>query len=156
MAENLTGKFNLALNKALKEKDVTKVSTLRLLLTAFHNREIEKRTCRQAPILNEEDILNILLSEVKKRKEAAEIYEKGERLDLAEKEKNELKIIQEYLPKPLSGEELEKIITQVIKETGAASQKDFGRVMGEVMKLVKGKAEGLEVSRLIKEKLNPG
>ena len=154
MAENLTGKFNLALNKALKEKDATKVSTLRLLLAAFHNREIEKRTRKQDPILKEEDILNILLSEIKKRKEAAEIYEKGERLDLAEKEKNELKIIQEYLPKPLSGEELEKIITQVIKETGAAFQKDFGRVMGEVMKQVKGKAEGLEVSRLIKEKLS--
>jgi len=154
MMKDLKEKFVSDLKEALKKGDSLKIETLRLLLNAFHNKEIEKRTHQKPPLLDEEDILNILLSEAKKRKEAIELFEKGKRTDLAEKEKKELEIIEKYLPPPLSEKELEKIISQVIKETGAVSLKDFGEVMKEVMKKVKGRAEGLKVSQLIKEKLS--
>lgn len=147
----LKEKINSDLVLALKGKEVLKVDTLRFLLAGIHNREIEKRSREGVQDLSEEEILEVLSREAKKRKEAAQIYEKGGRRELAEKENKELEIIKTYLPSELSEEEIKKIVGELAQKTGIKDEKDFGRLMGEAMKLLKGKAEASVVSRLIKE-----
>ncbi len=141
-------KIQSDLNQAIKNKKEVEISTLRLLLAEVHNQEIAKQAK-----LTEEDIVNVVQREVKKRKEAIEAYQKGKREDLVAKEKEELEILSKYLPQQLTGQELEVIIQSVIKETGAGGMSDFGKVMGAVMAKVKGKADGRAVSRVVKEAL---
>ena len=151
---------------ALKEKREIKVSVLRMLLAAILNKEKEKRyrLNKEKPDLSqeelekeyqltEEEIISIVSIEAKKRKEAIMAFEKGERKDLAEKEKKELDILKKYLPEQLSEQELAKIIQGVIKETGASEMKDIGKVMKEVMPKVVGRAQGNRVSDIVKELL---
>jgi uncharacterized protein YqeY len=97
--------------------------------------------------------LGVLTAAAKKRRESIEMFQKGGREELVEQEKSELAIIQEYLPKQLSEEELGETIRAVIAETGATSDLDFGKVMPAVMKLVKGKADGRRVQELVKKLL---
>jgi len=141
-------KIQSDLNQALKDKKKTEVSTLRLLLSEIHNQEIAKQA-----ELNKEDIIKVVQKEVKRRKEAIEAYQKGKRDDLVAKEKEELEILNKYLPQQLSLQELETIIQAVIKETGASGMSDFGKVMGAVMGRVKGKADGKAVSDSVKKSL---
>jgi len=101
----------------------------------------------------EEEVIEILVKEAKKRKEAAEIYNKGGRNDLAEKEKKELEIVQKYLPEQLSEIEVEKIVKTVVEKSGVKNIKEFGRLMGEVMKELKGKADAKLVGEIIKKLL---
>ena len=138
-------KIQKDLNQALKEKDELKVSTLRLLLSEIHNQEIEKQA-----ELTEENFIGVLQREIKKRKEAIEAYQQGKRDDLVAKEKEELEILNKYLPQQLSLEELETIVQSVIKEMGASSMADLGKVMGAVMGRVKGGADGKVVSEAVK------
>lgn len=142
-------KIQSDLNQALKSKKEIEVSTLRLLLSEIHNQEIAKQAA-----LTEEDITEVVQKEIKKRKEAIEAYQKGKRDDLVAKEKQELAILNKYLPQQLSSKELEVIIHSVIKETGASSTSDFGKVMGAVMARVKGQADGKVVSESVKKALS--
>ena len=103
--------------------------------------------------LTPDDEIQILLNAAKKRKEAMEAYEKGNRQDLVEKEQQELEIIQQYLPAQMSDEEIAKQIDDIIQSTGASSIRDLGRVMSEAMKALKGKADGKKVQQLVREKL---
>lgn len=134
----------------MKSADQNTVGVLRLLISAMHNKSIEKKGKGQSEELTDEETLQVLMSEAKKRKESIEVFTKGNRSDLAEKEKKELEIIQGYLPKPLSREEVEKTIDEIVSRVGS---KEFGPVMKEVMKELRGKADSVLVSNLVKEKL---
>jgi uncharacterized protein YqeY len=137
------------LKVAMKARDELKVSTIRLLRAQMKDFQIAKGSP-----LTPEDEITVLTSAAKKRKEAIEAYQKSDRADLLNKEQVELRIISSYLPKPLSAEEVEKIVAEVIKEVGAASQKDFGKAMQAAMAKLKGRADGKLVQELVKKKLS--
>jgi len=129
------------------------VGVFRFLLASLHNKEIEKKGKGLESTLSDDEAIEVLSREAKKRKEAIEAYEKGNRTDLAQKETKELEIIEKYLPEQLSEEEIEKIITAAIKKTGAVTVKDFGKVMGEAMKELKGKADASLVSKIVRKRI---
>ena len=123
--------------KAMKRKDKLTASTLRVALAKLKDKKIEKRED-----LNQNDEVKIIQNLVKQRKEAADIYEKNNRPELMENEMTELNILSSYLPKMMSEDELHDLIKDVISETGAESMSDMGKVMPEIMKRSKGKADG--------------
>ena len=138
------------LNNAMKEKNSTKVGTIRLLLSSIQYFEIQKERDYQA---TDEEIMNLIQKEVKKRRESIEMYEKGNRDDLVKKETEELDILTGYLPKQMDEEEIKSIVQQAIQKTNASSMADMGKVMGEVMAKLKGKADGSVVNRIVREEL---
>ena len=138
------------LQKAMKSGDRTRIETIRTVRAALLEKEKERGAERN---LSPEVELGVLTAAAKKRRESIEMFEKGGREDLVDQEKNELAIIQEYLPKQLSEDELMETIRSVITETGAASESDFGKVMPAVMKLVKGRADGRRVQEMVKKLL---
>lgn len=146
-------KISQDLKEALKAGDASKVATLRMIVASIKNKEIDKKGKGEEGALNDEETMEVIMKEAKKRKEAADIYKQGGRNDLVEKEQKELDIINQYLPRQLSEEEIEKIIANAIDKTGAASIKDMGKVMGEVSKETKGRADSRIISELIKKKL---
>ena len=103
--------------------------------------------------LLEDEVLEIISSEIKKRKEAVLLFEKGGRIELAEKEKEEAKILEKYLPEQLSEEEIKKLARDIIEKNGAKDLKDTGKIMAELMPKLKGKADGSLVSKIVKELL---
>lgn len=125
------------------------VSVLRMIKSAVKNAEIALRGSGRG--LKEEDIIGVLSTMVKQRKEAAEQYGGADRKDLADKEEREIKIIQRYLPRQLTTEELDALIRATIEETGVTSQKEAGRLMKVLMPLVKGKADGKVVNQRVRE-----
>lgn len=146
-------KIQKDLNQALKDKDEITVSTLRLLLSEIHNREIALRGA-QGKNLNNEEVVKTIRQQIKQREEAIEAYQKGGRNDLVEKEKRELSILNKYLPQQLTPKKLEVTIQSAVEEVGAKSMADFGKVMGAVMAKVKGRAEGKAVSEAVKKVLS--
>lgn len=135
---------------ALKTGDSETLGVLRMLSAALGNKSIEKRGKGLSEELTEEEVLEILNKEAKKRREATELYKKGGRLDLAEKEEKEIVVIQKYLPAQLGREEIEKKIDEILTKTGA---KDFGSAMRVVMQELRGKADAKLISEIIKQKL---
>lgn len=131
------------LKAAMKSRDAVKVGTIRMLRAQLKDAEIAKREA-----LSEEEEISALRTAAKRRREAIEIYLKSSREDLLEKEKAELDIISGYLPKQLSKEEIEPIAARVIAEVGAATITDVGKVMGPLMKQLKGKADGKLVQQI--------
>lgn len=163
----LKKKIQEDLNLALKNKESLKRIVLGSLLSAIKNKEKEKRAAeakknpniseeelKKASELSNEEIIKIIQSEIKKRKEAIELYQKGSREELARKEKDELNILSQYLPEQMPDEEIRKIVTETIKQIGAKDIKDMGKVMGQVMVKIKGRAEGNRISKIVKEELN--
>jgi len=142
----LLEKIQKDLAEALKSKKEVVVSTLRLLLSEIHNRQIEKQA-----ELTDEDVVAVIRKGVKQRQEAIEAYQKGSRQDLADKEKQEAEILSNYLPQEITAEELEKITKEVINELGASGPADFGKVMGVVMDKVKGRIDGAKVAEVVKK-----
>jgi len=136
------------LRRALRAGDALRVSTIRLTRAAIKNAEIEKRRT-----LTDEEIQDILLTEVKRRREAIEAFQRGGRDELAHKESLEMAILTGYLPAPLGEEELRRIIAEVVGDLGAASPAEVGRVMAAVMPRVRRRAEGAVVNRLVREAL---
>jgi len=143
-------KINKDLREALRQKENLKILTLKLLLAAFQNKEIELRS--KGEKLTEKIVLEIIKKEAKKRKEAIVIYEKSDRSDLLEKEKKELVILESYLPLEISDEEIIKIIQNKINSL--VGQVNFGKIMGEVIKEVAGQADSSRVADLLKKELN--
>jgi len=134
---------------AMKAKDVARTSTLRMVKAAITNREKESG----API-NDEDVLKLLRSQLKQRRDSVEQYQKANRQDLAEKETAEITVIESYLPQAASAEEIEQAVSGAIAETGATSMKDMGAVMKASMAKLAGKnADGRLVSETVKKKL---
>jgi uncharacterized protein YqeY len=129
-----------------KEEGKLKLSVIRMTRAAIKNEEINKKA-----ELNDEQVEDIVIKEVKKRKDALVEYEKAGRPDEVEKLEQEINILMDYLPKQLSEEELTLIITNAINEVNPSSHKDQGKVMAKLMPLVKGKADGKIVGNLVKE-----
>ena len=136
------------LTDAMRERDDARRDTLRLILASLRGAEKEL----QRP-LHEDEELQVLQRERKKRVEAAEAFRTAGREGQADKEESELEVLEEFMPEPLSEEELEEIIDDVISEVGATSIRDLGRVMAGVMHQVSGRADGSTVSQLVREKL---
>ena len=137
------------LKTAMKAKEKIKVQTIRMVRAQLKDFQIAKRE-----ELTEEDEISVLTNAAKKRKEALELYEKSDRQDLIDQEKQELEIISAYLPAQLSKEEVEKVVVQIMEEVGASSAQDLGKVMGATMKDLKGKADGKMVQEIVREKLS--
>ena len=138
------------LKEAMKSKDSLKVDTLRLIVSEIKNREIDLRE-----ELGDEAITALLTTQIKKRKEAARMFEQGGRTDLKEKEEKEMAIIQVYLPEQVGEDELKQRIQAIIAETGAQGPKDMGKVMKVVVPEFKGKAEGDQIRNIVTELLAP-
>ncbi|MBI2042666.1 MAG: GatB/YqeY domain-containing protein [Candidatus Nealsonbacteria bacterium] len=144
------------LTEAVKSKEELKSSVLRMLSAAILNKEKEKRYKlgeEKDVRLADEEIADVISSEAKKRREAAIEYEKAGRSEMAEKEKQETEILKKYLPEQLSEEEVRGLVKEAIEKTGAAGQKDMGKVMAALMPKVKGRADGALVSQLVKDLL---
>ncbi len=136
---------------AMKAKDAARTSTLRMLKAAIVNRQIEK-----GGELDDEELMKLLRSQVKQRRDSVEQYEKGGRQDLADKELAEIAVIEGYLPQAASQEEIDQAVAAAIAETGATSMKEMGAVMKAVMPRLAGKnADGRAVSETVKKKLTP-
>jgi uncharacterized protein YqeY len=128
-----------------------------MLAAAILNKEKEKRyklKKEQDTPLTDDEIVEVISSEAKKRKEAILEFEKGKREDLVLKEKKELEILQKYLPEQLSEEEIKKLAKEAVEKTGAKEIKDMGKVMSELIPKVKGKVDGSSVSRIVRELLS--
>jgi uncharacterized protein YqeY len=136
------------LKAAMLARDADRRDALRLLLASLKSAEKEL----QRPLSDEEE-LQVLQRERKRRIEAAEAFRVGGREEQAESEERELAVLEEFMPEPLSEDELEEIVDDAIAENGATSMRDFGRVMADVMPQVSGRADGSVVSQLVKEKL---
>jgi len=145
---SLKDKLTEDLKQAMRQGDELGRSTLRLVMAAIKNAEIEKR--RE---LEEGELLAIIAKEAKQRRESIAQFEKGRRQDLADREKAELQILVAYLPEQLSREEIEAKARQIIEEVGAASPAQMGQVMRQLMPLMQGKADGKLVSQVVKELL---
>jgi uncharacterized protein YqeY len=136
------------LRQAMLERAAERRDALRLLLSSL--KSAEKELLRP---LSEDEELQVLQRERKRRLEAAEAFRSGGRDEQAQSEERELAVLAEFMPEPLSEDELEEIIDDAIAENGATSMRDFGRVMADVMPQVSGRADGSSVSQLVKEKL---
>jgi len=135
---------------AMKAKDAARTSTLRMVKAAIMNREKESGSQ-----INDEDVLKLLRSQVKQRRDSVEQYQKAGRQDLAEKETTEISVIESYLPQAASVAEIEQAVVEAIAESGASSMKDMGAVMKVSMAKLAGKnAEGRLVSETVKKKLS--
>jgi hypothetical protein len=148
---NLQDQIKKDLITSLKAKEEGKVSVLRMLQSVIKNKEIE---LKKRDGLSDEEIGQLVISEVKKRNDSIESYKSGNRNDLVEKEEKEIEILKSYMPEQMSEEEVGKIVEKAINDVGAASAADFGKVMGKVMAEVKGKTDGNMVSKIVKDKLS--
>lgn len=146
---NLKEKFTTDLKESMKSKDEVKVSTIRFLMSAIHNVEIEK-----GKDMVDEDIVTIIQKQVKQRRESIEGFKKGNRLELVEKEKREMEILQKYLPEQISSSDIELMVYKAIKDTSSSKMTDMGKVMGKLSGELKGKADMGLVSKLVREKLS--
>ena len=144
----LKEKLQNDMKEAMKAGDALRRMVLSLVLSAVKNKEIEKRSK-----LTDEEIIDAISSEVKKRKESIESYEKGGREELAQKERDELKVLMEYMPEQMSEDEIRTEAKKAIAETGAKEIKEMGKVLGVLMPNLKGRADGQTVSRVVKEEL---
>ena len=141
--------IKLHLKNAMIAKDKERLSAIRNILAKLKAKEIENNKA-----LNKEESLQVLQSMAKQLKDSIEQYINGNRNDLADKENKELDIVKEFLPTPLSQDEIEKIIDETIKECNATSMKDMGKVMGMIILKSKGRGDGGLISQLVKEKLS--
>lgn len=158
--------------EAQKSGNELVVGTLRMLLASIITKEKDKRykiskhlpAGRQESLseqeliekseLSDEEVLDVVSSEIKKRKDAIVLYEKGNRPELADREKKEIGVLQKYLPEQMSQDEIKKLVEESIAKTGAKEMKDMGKAMAELNPKIKGKADGGEVSKMVKELLS--
>ncbi|MCI0473055.1 MAG: GatB/YqeY domain-containing protein [Ignavibacteria bacterium] len=143
---NLKERINEDLKNSMKAQDAFRTETLRSIRAEIL--KMDKTGMNRE--MNEEEEMQLVLRQAKMRKESIELFSQAGRNDLVEKETKQLEIINEYLPKQLSREEAEKIITEIIKASGAQSAKDIGKVMGPVMKELKGKFDGKLIQEIVK------
>jgi uncharacterized protein YqeY len=160
----LKERINQDLRQAQLARDGFRTAVLRLALAAVQNREIEKRArlTKTEPIekleklsrLSESELLEVLASEAKKRRESISAFKQGGRHELAEAEQKELAVLEAYLPRALSEEEIKQAVKESIARTKAETGKDLGRVMADVLPRIKNQADGQQVSRIVKELLS--
>ena len=144
-------------NEFLKSGEHFKLGVLRMLLASVMSKEKDKKFKEKMEgdaQLSDEEIIDVVSSEIKKRKDAIVLYEKGNRPELAENEQKEIEVLKVYLPEQLSEEEIKKLVQEAVAKTGAKEMKDMGKVMAELNPKVKGKADGGEVSKIVKQMLS--
>jgi hypothetical protein len=154
MATALRDRIGAGLKEAMREKDATKLSTLRLINAAVKDQDIAARAKGKDAGVAEEELLAILAKMVKQRQESARAYEEGGRLELAEKEREEIAVIEDFLPRQLTGEEVEAAIDTAIAETGAEGLRDMGRVMGVLKAKYAGRMDFGAVGPKVKARLS--
>jgi uncharacterized protein YqeY len=145
---SLVARLENELKQAMVARETERRNALRLILDSLRSAEKEL----QRPLHDDEE-LQVLQRERKRRQEAAEAFRSGGREEQAQAEEQELAVLEEFMPEPLSEEALEEIVDDAIAEVGATSMRDFGRVMADVMPQVSGRADGSAVSQLVREKL---
>tara|TARA_B100000963_G_scaffold83381_1_gene71085 strand:+ start:92 stop:565 length:474 start_codon:yes stop_codon:yes gene_type:complete len=143
---------------AMKAKDTLTISTLRMITSSIKNMEISNRGSSNGDSpkdsLNDSEIIQLLSKMIKQRKESAEIYNKSNRNDLEKKEKDEIEIIEQYMPSQIDDEEVDELINQVINETGSSNIRDMGKVMSVLKEKYSGQMDFARASSIVKEKLN--
>jgi hypothetical protein len=147
----LLEQLSASLKEAMVAKDEFKVSLLRMIMAAVHNKEIEKGKDKG---LTEDDVMDVLKKELKKRKESADAYASANRPELAQKETKEAEFISGLLPAQMAESEIEAIVLEVLKDFENPSQKDFGIIMKKAMEKIAGRADGSSVSAVIKKHLS--
>jgi len=149
-ASSLKQRIDQDTKEALKKRDSLRLNVLRMLKSEIKYKEIDKGS-----ELSDDEVISVISSSVKKRKDSIQQFKKGGRDDLVAREKAELELILEYLPEQLTEEELFKIINQAIKEVNATGPSDLGKVMKQVMPEVRGRADGKRVNQLVSSQLEP-
>ena len=139
------------MKESMKSKDQTSLRALRAIKSAIILQKTQKGSSEE---ISNDDELKILQKLVKQRKDSADIYKDQDRMDLAQPELDEIKIIEQFLPEAMSEEEIENEVKKVIDETGAEGMKDMGKVMGIVTKKLMGKADGKTISTIVRNNLN--
>ena len=145
---SLKDQLNADMKEAMKAKQSERLGTIRQLRSAIKNKEIEL-----GRELDDEAVIGVVGTQVKQRREAAQMYRDNQRPELAAKEEAELAVLQGYLPAQMSEDEIRQVVREVIAEVGASSPKDMGKVMPQVMARTKGAAEGKLVNQLVRELL---
>lgn len=146
-------RINAALKEAMKAKDAGRLSTLRLISAAIKDREIAARGDGEESVIGDDEVLAILGKMVKQRQESARQYEEGGRLELAEKERGEISVIEDFLPRQLDDAEVDAAITSAMAEVGAESIRDMGKVMGALKAKYTGQMDFGAVGPMVKAKL---
>jgi len=149
----LRNTFKIELQKAMKDKDTVKVSTLRLIIAAIKDRDLNSRSKGGDGEIADSEILEILAKMVKQRLETSKIYKKANREELAENEEKEILIIKNFMPSKLTDKELLSVIEETIKEVGAESLRDLGKVISVIKKQYSGRCDFAEVSQILRNKL---
>jgi len=147
---SLLERLNNDMKQAMKNKEKEKLSVIRMVKAAMQNEAIKLGKSQ----LSEDEELTVLSRELKQRKDSLQEFENAGRIDLADKLKNEIKVLELYMPKQLNEEELLQVIRETIAEVGASSKADMGKVMGAIMPKVKGKADGSLVNKLVQQQLS--
>ena len=150
---SLREKFTEDMKQALRDKAEVTLSTLRLINAAIKDKDIAARTAESREGIKDEQILSLLQTMVKQRQESVKLYLQGGRPELAERETAEMKVIESYLPKQMSDEEMKSAVQAVISSTGASTIKDMGKVMAELKTKYSGQMDFSKVGGLVKEKL---
>jgi uncharacterized protein YqeY len=145
---SLKDQLNESMKTAMKARDDLRLSAVRMVRSMVKNREIDQKT-----ELNDQEIIEVISTLVKQRRESIRMYREGNRPDLVEKEEAELEVLLGFLPAQLSSAEIETLVDRIISETGAQGAKDMGRVMKALTPLTAGKADGKTVSDTVKQKL---
>ena len=145
---SLKKRIDQNMKEALKSKDSVRLGVLRMLKSEIRYREIDKGS-----ELTDDDVISVLSSAIKRRKDSIQQFEKGGRDDLVSKEKQELAVVTEYMPRQLSPEELSQIVSQAISEEGATGPSDLGKVMKLIMSKVRGRADGKLVNQMVSSQL---
>ena len=143
-----------ALKAAMKEKDRRSVSTLRLILAALKDRDIAARSKGNQDGVSDDEVLGLLQSMIKQRRESIGFYEQGGRMELAQGEAEEISVIEKFLPEQMSEEEMATVITGVVGEVGAESLKDMGKVMTALKEQFAGQMDFGKASAIVKERLS--
>ena len=149
-------RVNQALKQAMKDREASRLATLRLINAAIKDREIADRVDGESGGIGDAEVLAILGKMTKLRNESARAYEEGGRLDLAERELNEIAIIEEFLPKQLSDEEITEAVKAAVSDTGAESIRDMGKVMGALKGKYTGQMDFGKVGPMVKDQLCQG
>lgn len=145
---DLQARLSQELLESMKSRDAVRTSTLRMVISALRAKEIERRKT-----LTDPEVLEVISTEAKMRKESMSEYEKGGRAELAAKEAAELAILQSYLPQPLSEAELRRLVEAAIQSSGAKTPQDMGRVMSALMPQIRGRADGKQTQQLVQQLL---
>lgn len=156
MSDSILDRVTNDLTDAMKAKDKVRLRTLRSLRTALTNKEIEQREEGQETVLSEQEQLAVVRKQAKQREDSIEQYEEAGREDLVEKEREELEVLETYLPDRLSDEELAERLEAIIDDVGASSMADMGPVMGRAMDELRGRVDGSRVQEMVQDRLSDG